>query len=130
MNADISLKSKSYKLQYSDKLGSLRRSTTDGAALPHELRISHVESVDPKTKLPIIRSVVRIDLSHVDTGGVNPAALPVTAYMVVQQGRGVNQPNQTAIELAVDSVIQALTGTGADASALDLADEIFVNREQ
>jgi hypothetical protein len=130
MNANITLKSKVYNQVYSDKAGSLRRSITDGAALPHELRISHTDAVDSKTKLEVKRSVMRVDMTHLDTGGVNPAPVPVTAYLVVQHGVGTNQPSTASIELAVDTLIQALTGTGADASALDLADEVFAGKEQ
>lgn len=130
MNADITLKSKVYKQNYSDKAGSLRTSTTDGAALPHTVKIAHTDAVDSKSKLPIKRSLFRVDMSHLDTGGVNPSALPVSVQVVVQRGTGLYQPTQTAIELAVDTMIQALTGTAADASALDLTDEIFVNMEQ
>jgi hypothetical protein len=130
MNADITLKAKAYKQVYSDKAESVRRSTTDGAVLPHTLRVAHSDAVDGTTKSPVKRHLVRLDMSHLDTGGVNPSPIPVTAYMVVQHGIGLYQPSQTAIELAVDSVIQALSGTGADASALDLTDEIFVNQEQ
>jgi hypothetical protein len=48
----------------------------------------------------------------------------------VQHGIGLYQPSTASIELAVDTLVQALTGTAADASALDLADEIFVGKEQ
>lgn len=130
MNADITLKAKVYKLNYSDKSGSLRTSTTDGAALPHTVKIAHSDAVDSKTKLPMKRSLFRVDMTHLDTGGVNPSPLPVSVQIVVQKGTGLYAPSLTAIELAVDSAIQALTGTAADGSALDLADEIFVNLEQ
>jgi hypothetical protein len=130
MNADITLKSKVYKLQFSDKGESQRKSVTDGATLPHKIKIAHSDATDSATKQPIRRHLMRVDMTHVDTGGINPAPVPVTAYMVVQHGTGTNQPASAAIELAVDTLIQALTGTAADASALDLTDEIFVNEEQ
>lgn len=130
MNADITLKGKAYKQVYSDKAGSLRRSITDGAALPHTIRVAHTDMIDSKTKSSARRSLMRVDMTHLDTGGVNPAPLQVSAQLVVVKGTGTNQPTQAAVELAVDTLIQALTGTGADASALDLADEIFVNEEQ
>jgi hypothetical protein len=130
MNADITLKAKVYKQVYSDQAGSLRRSTTDGAALPHTMRIAHTNAVDSKTKVPTIRSLTRVDMSHLDTGGINPSPLPVSVQLVVVKGTGLYAPTQAAIELCVDTLIQALSGTGADASALDLTDEIFVNGEQ
>lgn len=130
MNADITLKGKAYVQNYSDKAGSLRTSITDGAALPHTIRIAHTDGIDSKTKLPITRSLFRVDMSHLDTGGVNPSPLPVSVQVVVQKGKGLYQPSTATIELAVDSAVQAFTGTGADASALDLADEIFAGNQQ
>jgi len=130
MNANITLKSKVYNQVYADKGGSLRRSITDGATLPHELRIAHSDGVDSKSKLAIKRSLFRIDMTHLDTGGINPSPIPVTCYMVVQHGVGTFQPSTTAIELAVDSVCQALVSTAADGSALDLADDVFAAKEQ
>jgi hypothetical protein len=130
MNADITVKAKAYSLLYSDKTESKRRSVTDGATLPHYITISHVDAIDRKTKLPVKRSTLRIDMSHLDTGNVNPSPVPVTASLVVIQGQGLYQPTTTAIELVVDSLIQMLSGTGADASALDLTDEVFAGLQQ
>jgi hypothetical protein len=130
MNADITLKGKVFKLLYSDLAGSVRRSITDGATLPHTMKIAHTQATDSATKLPVSRSQFRVEMTVLDTGGVNPSPIPVTAYMIVQHGKGLYQPSQAAIELAVDVLVQALTGTAADASALDLADEVFVNKEQ
>jgi hypothetical protein len=130
MTNDITLKGKVYNWQFSTEAGSQRKSITDGATLPHTIKIAHSDATDSATKLPIKRSLFRVDMTHVDTGGVNPAPVPVSAYLVVQHGTGLYQPTTAAIELAVDTVVQAMTGTGADASALDLADEIFAGKQQ
>jgi hypothetical protein len=130
MTNDITLKAKAYEWLYSSELGSARRSITDGAVLPHDLKISHIDVTDGKTKLAMRQSKMFLAMSHLDTGGVNPAAAPITVQVTVRKGVGVNAPSTVAIELAIDSVVQALTGTGADASALDLADDIFANEEQ
>lgn len=130
MNADITVKAKSYKQLYSDQAGSLRRSVTDGAHMPHTIRIAHQDAIDSRTKVPTRRSLVRVDMTHLDTGGVNPSPLPVSVQIVVVKGKETYAPTSAAIELAVDSAVQMLAGTGADASALDLVDEIFVNEEQ
>lgn len=132
MNPDITLKGKVYSQQYSgtNVTGSQRRSITDGAALPHTIRIAHQDAIDSKTKIATRRSLFRLDYSHLDTGGVNPSPLPVSVQLVVVKGKGIYAPSQATIEAAVDSVIQALTGTAADASALDLTDEIFVGEQQ
>lgn len=130
MNADITVKAKVYKLVYSDKAGSLRRSTTDGAPLPHTIRIAHTDAVDSKTKVPNVRSLIRVDMTHVDTGGVNPSPLPVSVQLVLVAGKDTYAPTSAAILLAVDSMRQILASTAADASALDLATTIGVNKEQ
>jgi len=130
MNADITVKAKVYKLLFSDQAGSQRKSVTDGATLPHTLKIAHSDAIDSATKLPIKRSLMRVDMTHVDTGGVNPAPIPVSAYIVVQHGTGTGQPSTAAVQLAIASLVQILSGTGADGSALGLDDDIFVNKEQ
>lgn len=130
MNADITVKAKVYKQVYSDKAGSLRRSTTDGATLPHTIRIAHTDAVDSKTKVPNTRTLVRIDMSHLDTGGINPSPFPVSAQLVLVKGKETFAPSSTAILLALDSMRQILASTAADASALDLATTIGVNQEQ
>jgi len=131
MTNDITVMSKAYKWVYSDANGgSLRRSTTDGATLPHTLKVAHVDAIDSKTKVPCRRSTVRFDLTHVDTGGANPSPLPVSAYMVLVKGKGVYAPSTASIQLAINSLIQLLSQTAADASALALRDAIGVNEEQ
>jgi len=130
MNADITVKAKVYKLAYSDKSGSLRTSTTDGAAFPHSLSIVHQPLVDGKSKLPMIQSKLFISMTHKDTGGVNPAAAPVTVQVTTRLGTGLNAPSQAEILLALDSARQILASTAADASALDLGTNIFVTQEQ
>lgn len=130
MNADLTIHGKVYKQVYSDKAGSLRRSTTDGAALPHTLRIAHMDAIDGKTKIATRRSLMRFDMSHLDTGGVNPSPLPVSIQVIVTKGTGTYQPSAVAIAMVCNSMVQALATTAADASALDLDDEIFLNEEQ
>jgi hypothetical protein len=131
MNNDITLKSKVYKWISSEQdKGSLRRSVTDGAALPHIWTIKHSDSTDRTTKLPVKVRTSKLAMSHLDTGGVNPSPVPIQVTMTVVHGVGLYQPSQAAIELAVDSKIQAYVGTGADASAQDLTDEVFVGGEQ
>jgi hypothetical protein len=130
MNNDITLKSKAYEWQFSSAAGSSRKSITDGAAFPHTLQINHIDVKDGVTKLPMRQSKMFLAMTHKDTGGVNPAAAPLTVQVTVRKGTGVNAPTTADIELAVDTVVQALAGTGADGSALDLADDIFANEEQ
>jgi len=121
---------KAYKSIFNDADKSVRRSTTDGATLPHLITISHTDAVDSKTKVSCRRSTMRVDLTHVDTGGVNPSPLPVSCYVVLVKGKGVYAPSTTAIQLAINSLVQLLAQTAADASALALRDPFGVNEEQ
>jgi len=130
MTSDITVKGKAYALVYSDKAGSLRRSTTDGATLPHTIRIAHTDAVDSATKIATRRSLLRVDMTHLDTGGVNPSPLPVSVQVVVVKGKGSYSPSSTAILLALDSAIQFLSTTAADGSALGLRSTYSVNEEQ
>lgn len=130
MNADITLCGKVYKLVYSDKAGSLRRSITDGAALPHTMKIAHTETINSRSKIPTMRSLCRLDMTHKDTAGVNPSPQPVSVQLVVEKGLGVFAPTITDVELVVDSLIALLSTTAANAEALDQTDEIFANLEQ
>jgi len=130
MNADITLKGKAYKLVFSDKAGSKRVSTTDGAQMPHTLRIAHQDAIDSATKLPITRSLFESAITHKDTTGTIVAPRPVRAYVVVEKLKGANAPSTADILLAIGTVIQAIASTSADASALDLASSVFVTGEQ
>lgn len=130
MNADITVKAKLFKQTYSDKAGSLRVSTTDGAAFPHSISISHQRLIDGKTKLPMDQSKLFISTSHKDTGGVNPAAAPFTVQVTARRGTGLNAPTQAEILLGLEMARQILADTSADASALNLGTNIFVTQEQ
>lgn len=130
MNDQITLKAKVYDLQYSDISGSRRNSATDGSAFPHYLQVVHQNVIDGKSKLPMIQSKVFLSMTHKDTGGVNPAAAPVTVQLTVRKGTGLNAPSSTELLLAIDSIRQLLATTAADASALDLGSNVFVTQAQ
>lgn len=130
MNNDITLKGKTYALQFSDKTGSQRRSTTDGAHLPHLVRIAHMDAVDSATKLPVKRSKSQVVFSYLDTGAVNPSPIPVTVTLTVVRATGIYQPSASVVQNAIGSLIQMLNGTSADAASLNLLTNIHVNEEQ
>lgn len=123
MNADLTLSTLTFALSYSDKTGSLRREVSRGPSLPEELSIKHQAYVDSATKLPGTRSVVRIDRHVALTDG---RVAPVSAYLVV------TVPNDAAVVsadvlAAVERIAQIIQ---EDDTGLDLADEIFVGRQQ
>jgi hypothetical protein len=130
MNNNITVKAKDYVLAYSDKTGSLRTSATDGNAFPHSIQVAHIDVIDAKSKLPAKQSKLVVSMSHKDTGGVNPAGIPVTVQLTVRHGTGINAPTNTELLLAIDSMRQILAATSADASALNLSSDIFVTKSQ
>lgn len=130
MNANYTIKGKVFNQIYSDKAESLRRSVTDGATLPHFMRIAHSQGTDKATKLPILSDLLEFKMSHLDTGGVNPSPIPLIVRVTVVHGTGLYQPSTPSIQLACDCAIQTISSTAADASAQSLRDNIFVTKEQ
>lgn len=130
MNADITLNSLAYKLAYSDKDGSQRTNTSLGVTKPRTLSIGHLDATDSKSKLQTLRNLVRHDQIIADTAGVN-LPVPVSVYLVCSYPTtGDETETSTAINDGVAAIRQLISGTGADASALNLADAILKNREQ
>lgn len=129
MNANLTIKTKSVNLIYSDKDGSLRRAATGDIVSNGQLSltIGHQDYVDSKTKAPGVRSVLRFQQ---DT--VNPSTgQKLIGFAQLTVGRPSDSTITDADILAmVDSIRQMLATTSADASALDLSDEFVVNREQ
>jgi len=131
MNNDITIESKAYAWQFSDKVaGSQRRSVTDGAARPHVMTIAHQTGKSSVTGLPVNRSKLRFDFTCLDTGGVNPSSEPLTVTLTMQKGMGINAPSSADITLAYDTIRQVLATTSADASGLNLGSNIFATQEQ
>jgi len=130
MNSNITVKGKAYVENFRDESRSRRTSITDGNAFPHTIEVAHQQLTDGKTKLPMVQSKLFVAMSHKDTGGVNPAAAPVSVQLTVRKGTGVNAPTTAELLLAIDSVRQILASTAADASALDQSTDLFVNLAQ
>jgi hypothetical protein len=123
MNAALTLSTLTFNLAYSDKTGSERREVSRGVNLPEVLSIKHQPYVDAASKLPGVRSVVRLDRHVAISDG---RILPVSAYLVV------TVPNDALITssdvlAAVERIAQVIQ---EDDSGLDLPDEIFINHEQ
>lgn len=123
MTDALTLSTLTFNKSFSDKSGSERREVSRGVNLPEVLTIKHQSYVDSATKLPGVRSVVRLDRHVAVTDG---RIVPVAAYLVVAV------PNDAMIEsadvlAAVERIAQVIQ---EDDSGLDLADEIFINHEQ
>lgn len=125
MNADLTIDTLSFKMQYGDQAGSLRREVSRGVNLPTEMRVSHQEYVDAKTKVSGKRHLVRFDRYVSFSSGI---IAPVSAYAVVTVpgDTGVTSADVLAVVQHLNNALFASTQT----AGLDLKDEIFVSQEQ
>jgi len=129
MNNDLTIKTKSVKLVYSDKDGSLRKAATGDVVAVGKLSltIGHQDYIDSKTKASGRRHVVRFqqDAINITTGQ------PLVSYAQLTVGRPSDTTITDADVLAmVDSIRQMIATTSADANALNLATNLFVTEEQ
>jgi len=129
MNSDLTIKTKSVKLIYSDKDGSLRRATPAEiiSVGTLSLTIAHQDYTDSKTKFQGRRSVMRFQQDVNDT----VTGKPVIAFAQLTVGR----PSSTVVTDAdilvlIDCVCQMLATTSADAAALNLASNFALVEEQ
>lgn len=130
MNADITLNTLVYAQVYSDKGESLRRNSSLGATKPRNLTIAHQAAVDSKSKLATSRNLIRHDQTIADAVGVI-LPVPVSVYLVCSYPTGGDATQTaTAISDGIIAIKQLISGTGADANALNLATAILTNGEQ
>jgi hypothetical protein len=125
MNNNLTVKTLSYNLVYSDKDGSLRRETSRGVTLPSELTIRHQDYIDSSTKKAGKRSVVRIDRTVAGTDGT---PIIVSAYLVVAVPIDPIVSSSSDVLEIVAELAEMIKTDGT--THLDLADDIFVNGEQ
>jgi len=124
MNNNLTVKTLSFNLVYSDKGGSLRRETSRGASLPTELTIRHQDYIDSQTKKPGRRSVLRFDRTVAGTDG---KPVVCSAYLVVAVPTDpIISSTDILAGIAQIAEMVKLDGT----THLDLDDDIFVNLEQ
>jgi hypothetical protein len=123
MDNNLTISTLSFALSFTGKDGSERREVSRGVNLPEVMSVKHQPYVDSKTKVPGVRSVLRFDRYHELSSGI---IAPVSAYLVV------TTPGDTGIVSAdVLAVIERIVNTiQEDDTGLDLADEIFVSRQQ
>jgi hypothetical protein len=122
MNDNLTLNALAYNRVYSDQARSLRRNTTAGVTLPRELTMSHIKTKDNVSKENINRSSVKHDVVTADADG-NPVATRVSVQLIITYPTdvGVSASVSTAIDDGIVAIRQLISGTGADASALNLA---------
>jgi hypothetical protein len=123
MNANLTLSTLSFNSVYSDQTGSLRKETSRGINLPENLIIKHREVLDSKTKKPVQQDLVQVDrVMLLSDGSYAPIRVKLTVEIPVD-----SEIEGADVLAAVERIAQLIQ---EDDSGLDLADEIFVNKEQ
>lgn len=125
MDQNLTVSTLTFTGIYSDlDVGSLRREISRGVNLPEEMTIKHQSYTDSKTKVKGTRSVLRFD--RYVASALNGTPIPVSAYLVV------TTPEDTGVTSAdVQAVVERIVHTiQEDDSGLNLADAIFVSRQQ
>jgi hypothetical protein len=124
MDNNLTVDTYSFTLSYSDKTGSLRRNVAPGASTPETMQIKHQTYTDSVTKRPGVQSVLIIEKSKALTDG--------TVAVVARATLKVQSLTDAAVgSTEILAVLSRIIGTiQEDDSGLDLADEIFVNKEQ
>lgn len=124
MTNDLTINTRSFVMNYSDKTGSKRTCISRGATLPDVLMIRHQDYVDSATKLPGKRTMVKIERYIEGQDGV---IKPVSFHLVGAR------PNDSAVtveelEAALADLVALFTAV-AD-GGLDLGANIFGSLEQ
>lgn len=122
MNDNLTLNALTYNRVYSDVARSLRRNTTAGVTLPRELTMSHITTVDNVSKQNIRRSSVKHECVTADSDG-NPVPTRVSVQLIITYPTDIGVPANvsTGIDDGITAIRQLISGTGADANALNLA---------
>jgi hypothetical protein len=124
MNSALTISTLTFTQAYSDKSGSLRREVSRGVNLPELMYIKHQNYTDSATKRPGTQSALIFEyVKALADGTIVPA---VRATLKVQ---ALTDANVTSADVL--AVIERVVNTiQEDDTGLDLADEIFVNKEQ
>lgn len=124
MDNNLTISTLSFNQQYSDLSGSLRREVSRGMNLQERMYVKHQKYTDSVTKREGYQSVLIFEFDKALADGT--IATVARATLKVQS---LIDPNVGSTEVL--AVIERVTGTiQEDDSGLDLADNIFVNKEQ
>lgn len=125
MNAILTLNTLTFTQNKNGDLGSERREVSRGVNLPEILTIRHQNYVDGTTKVPGVRSNVKIDRFVALTDG---RIVPIVLSLIVAVPSDVNitSADVTAVTDRMVNLIHGATNT----SGLGLASAILVTKEQ
>jgi len=124
MNNNLTVSTLLFNLSYSDKTGSLRTEVSRGVNLPETMQVKHQAFTDSLTGLPGTQSAVIFEYHKaLADGRIAPVA---RATLKVQSLRDANVTSADVLAV-VERIVNTIQ---EDDTGLDLADEIFVNKEQ
>jgi hypothetical protein len=124
MNNDLTISTLTYKLSYSDKTGSLRTEVSRGINLPETMQVKHQKFTDSLTGLPGSQSALIIEYHKALADGRIAPVARATLKVQSLQDANVTSADVLAVIERIVNIIQE------DDTGLDLADEIFVSKEQ
>lgn len=124
MDANLTINNLVFTQQYSDKTGSLRRETSRGLNLPETMQVKHQTYTDSVTKRPGTQSALVFEYTKPLADGTIAVVARATLKVQSLTDTAVGATEIQAVKERIVAVIQE------DDSGLDLADEIFVNKEQ
>jgi len=125
MNASLTLNTLTFDQSKSGDAGSERREVSRGVNLPEILIIRHQDYVDSGTKVPGVRSNVRIEryVAMAD-GRIVPVTLSLS--VAVPSDSNIVSADVTAV---TDRLVNLIHGT-TNTSGLGLSASIFVSKQQ
>jgi len=125
MNASLTLNTLTFGQTKNGDAGSERRDVSRGVNLPEILSIRHSEYVDTGTKVPGVRSNIKIEryVAMAD-GRIVPVVASLT--VAVPSDSNIISSDVTAV---TDRLVNLIHGT-TNTSGLALASEIFVTKAQ
>jgi len=124
MNSALTISTLTFTEAYSDKSGSLRREVSRGVNLPELMYIKHQSYTDSATKRPGVQSALIFEYVKALADGTIVPAVRATLKVQALVDANVTSADVLAVVERVVNTIQE------DDTGLDLADEIFVNKEQ
>jgi hypothetical protein len=124
MNNDLTISTLTFAMGYSDKTGSLRTEVSRGINLPEKMQVKHQTFTDSLTGLPGNQSALIFEYyKALADGRIAPVARATLKVQSLVDANVVSADILAVIERVVNTIQEDDTG-------LDLADEIFVSKQQ
>jgi len=125
MDSNLTISTLTFTQQFSDKKdGSLRREVSRGMNLPELMYVKHQYVKDPATQLQKSQDVLIFEY----VGALSDGTIAVLSRATLKVESLVDTAVTSAVVLAnIERIVNTIQ---EDDTGLDLADEIFVNKQQ